>query len=216
MSSFIKTQGPTVLTAVFIALILNFLIQPLANRFWKTPFDPKIITGSYIWSLSGVTQTTYGFNVVFWLTFINQGQTPGSIGNLKLRICFPKGDWVLDPLFEVDGKTYLQMFSERKWDSSYKKQPFNPIYLPGNSQITKSLLFMPKPRNFNPKFVEPGNHRVILNSRRLMGLFKEVWTGKLNIGQGEFDRWKKKGEQIRTLELPAIEPLTLSECPKRS
>jgi len=27
--------------SVFLAVLGSFLIQPLANRFWQTPFDPK-------------------------------------------------------------------------------------------------------------------------------------------------------------------------------
>jgi hypothetical protein len=36
--------------SVFLAVLGSFLIQPLANRFWQTPFDPKVVSGPYIWS----------------------------------------------------------------------------------------------------------------------------------------------------------------------
>ena len=196
--------------SVFLAVLGSFLIQPLANRFWQTPFDPKVLAGPYIWSL-GRPAKGISFAVVFWLTFANEGETPGSIQNLKLRICLPKGDWVVHPRFVVDGKQYFEAFQEQKYDPGIFGEPFTPIYLPAKFQTTRSVLFLPW-TDFNLAFLEAGNYGVTLSAQSLGSDFKDVWKGSFSVDQEAINNWNDKKQQIRRMLVQSEKPAPAS-CP---
>jgi len=128
---------------VFLAILGSFLIQPLGNWFWRwllADFEPKVIAGSYYWQRSPPPHDT--LSVVFGLTLANEGDASGSIQNIKFRVCFPKGDWVLYGQYFIDPKRYYEMFMKRQYDDSLWGEPFRPVFLPPKSQIEKSVVFL--------------------------------------------------------------------------
>ena len=118
------------ISAIVVSVLVNFAIQPLANHFWRTPFSPKITAGPYIYSVH--PQKSGSLNIVFWLTFANEGEVAGSIDSLGLQISLPKKEWFLRPLYTVDGDEYLRAFMKMKYDESVVKEPFTPVYLPAH------------------------------------------------------------------------------------
>jgi hypothetical protein len=95
-----------------------------------------VIAGSYYWQLSTPPVT---FSVVFGLTLANEGDTSGSLQNIKFRVCFPKGNWVPHGVFFIDPK-HFEMFMQQRYDSSLWGEPLRPVFLPPKSQIEKSVL----------------------------------------------------------------------------
>ena len=199
--------------SVFLAVLGSFLIQPLSNRFWRTSFNPKVVAGPYIWNLGIPKDGGIAFNVIFWLTFANEGDTPGTIQNLKLRICLPKGDWVVHPRFVVDGKRYYEMFAKQQYDASMWGEPYTPIYLPGKFQTTRSILFVPSiDFDWSLSFIEPGEYRATLSAQSLDSELVDVWMGSFAVSAEELKAMREKRQQIRRVVI-SEKPKSIS-CPR--
>lgn len=192
-----------IIVSVILAVIGSFIIHPLSERFWQTSFTSKTIAGPYIWSFNPTKPGS--LNVVFWLTFANQGDIAGSIDRLELQISLPKETWFLSPVFTVEGRDYWRMFYEQKYDVPSISEPFVPIYLPAHSQSTRAVLFKEFYRELNPANLAPGNHKIILYARPTGGRLEQVWTGLFSVSDDEFRQWKA-GNTLRRLQVPTEKP----------
>ena len=148
------------ISAIVVSVFVNFAIQPLANHFWRSPFSPKITAGPYLYSLH--PEKSGSLNLVFWLTFANEGEIAGSIDGLGLQISLPKQEWFLRPIFTVDGEEYLRMFMQMKYDDGAYKEPFTPVYLPSHSQVSRAILFKHFNEPLDLNALEGGNHKIKL------------------------------------------------------
>jgi len=191
----------TAISAIAVSVIVSFIIQPFANHFWRSPFTPKITAGPYIYSLH--PQKPGSLNLVFWLTFANEGEVAGSIDSLGLQISLPKKEWFLRPIFTVDGEEYLRMFMQMKYDETVYKEPFTPVYLSGHSQVSRAILFKEFEDPLDLRFLEEGNHKIRLYARGADGQLENVWTGIFSVLKEDL----KSGKSIRFLQEPKEKPL---------
>lgn len=197
------------ISAIVVSVFVNFAIQPLANHFWRSPFSPKITAGPYIYSVH--PQKSGSLNVVFWLTFANEGEVAGSIDSLGLQISLPQKEWFLRPIFTVDGEEYLRMFMQMKYDETVYKEPFKPVYLPAHSQVSRAILFKEFEDSLDLQLLEDGNHKIRLYARGAEGQLKNVWTGIFTVDKDQL----KSGKSIRFLQKPK-EKLLREELQKQS
>jgi hypothetical protein len=128
-----------------------------------TPFSPSFLVDAFLYHLGPKPYTYEGtFDMTLWLSISNSGASAGELDQLALKVQFPKGACVLQPVMFASSADVIK--------SVYKGAevvpfdgPFTKLFIPGKAQINKAIVF--RPLNWNPNFVEPGTFRLSLFAR---------------------------------------------------
>lgn len=156
-----------------------------------TPFTPTLTVGSYSWRLRPVGSPNAPFEVAVWVSASNSGVTPGEIANLYMVVKWPKGDWLLEPLFFVDSPAYLKAITNSHDSPDLPlSEPFAPLFIQGRGQVSKAILFMPFNGMADFSFIEPGMHTVSIYSRERGGKATLVRSQKIIFEADRIQEWR--------------------------
>jgi hypothetical protein len=180
------------LIQLLVALIVMLVSGAGVYLTFLTPFNPTVAVDAYTWKLRPVNSQGYAFEVVAWINIVNTGALSGTIQDLAIRINFPRGELILQPMLELNSRDYIRSVWATTDDKSIPAESlFAPISISGRSSFAKPILFAPLGRPLDPKLFEPGvYHAVFYQQDKPSMAFKKLFSRKLILAEDHLQQWR--------------------------
>lgn len=157
-----------------------------------TPFSPSIEPGPYVWRVRPLSSLNPPIEVAFWFSASNKGAQSGVIKDMVATISFPKGKWILSPMFFIKSDEYLKAITKQSDSPDLPlSEPFSPLYLTGNSQVSKCILFMPFEGKGDRSLIEPGIFFITFYAQNKNESFYILTKRKIVIEKDIVEKWRK-------------------------
>jgi len=171
-----------------------------SQRNFPGPFSPSFIVDAFLYRIGPKPYTYEGnFDFTLWMSLINAGATAGELDDLAIKVQFPKGDLVLQPVLFVSSPELFKS-ALKGADTVPFEAPFTKLFVPAKGQINKAIIF--RPLNWNPKFVERVRFRVSICAQFREGKTQLVTDElPLILTEEQVNDWKAGKPVIPQVEL---------------
>ena len=106
-------------------------------------------------------------------------------------IYFPKGEWFLTPMYFAESSDYLKAIMKSNDSPELPvTEPFSFIYLAGNSQVSKCIVFIPFEGKADRNILEPGIFFISFYVQYENESFSLLTKRKIIIEKDQIDEWR--------------------------
>ncbi|MDA2920889.1 hypothetical protein MYX76_15595 [Desulfobacterota bacterium AH_259_B03_O07] len=206
----------------FLQLVVIFLATSAAVLgTWYTfftPFSPLVTVGSYTWRIRPEGSPNMPVELVLWIYIENQGARSGVVRDLIAVVSFPKGDWLLTPIFFVESKPYLEALMKPQDAPGVAAEAlFIPIAVAGYQHVSKGILFAPFEGHADRSLIEPGVHMIHFYAHYGNDTVSEIAKRKIVIEE-DFLELLQQGKTIAGMQfqrsMPSQELLDAAGFPR--